>query len=193
MRGRLQTALDAAGFVPPADAVAGVADAVHTFCPDATPTAVDYYILTAHSAFAVPTDAAGNDLEHAGQFPFFTPAVMIDLFFATLLPACAQIAGDHDAIAVFGGGDASYDDPAKQAQILALWATGGPATARERVSGSRRCPSRRGRHRPAAPRAGRGTRRRRRPSAPGCRSGRASSSGSTAAGRRRATTGRGNC
>lgn len=121
MRGRLQTALDAAGFVPAADAVAGVADALHTFCPDAAPTAVDYYILTAHSAFGVPTDASGNDLEHAGQFPFFTPAVMIDLFFATLLPACMQIGSDNDMIAIFGGGDPSYDDPAKQAQILGLW------------------------------------------------------------------------
>lgn len=121
MRERLQAALDAAGFVPPADAIAGVAAEVQTFCPDASPTAVDYYILTAHSAFGVPTDAAGNDLEHAGEFPFFTPGVMIDLFFATLLPACAQISGDNDVIAVFGGGDASYDDPAKQAQILAPW------------------------------------------------------------------------
>jgi hypothetical protein len=28
---------------------------------------------------------------------------------------------DETAIAVFGGGDASYDDPAKQALILSLW------------------------------------------------------------------------
>lgn len=122
MRARLQAALDAAGYVPTADEIASVTADVQQFCPGVAPTAVDYYIVAAHSAFGVPTDAAGNDLAHAGTFPFFTPSVMIDLFFATLLPACDQIASDNDAVVIFGGGDASYEDPAKQAQILGLWA-----------------------------------------------------------------------
>ena len=107
--------------MPSTDEVAGVADALHTFCPDAIPTAVDYYIIQAHDIFAVPKDMSGNDLAYAGSFPFFKPGVMIDLFFATLTPACAQIGSDNDAIVIFGGGDPSYKDPAKQAQILSLW------------------------------------------------------------------------
>jgi hypothetical protein len=69
----------------------------------------------------VPIDDAGNDLAHAGEFPFFTPAVMIDLFFDTFEPSCVALTSDEAAIAVFGGADASYDDPAKQALILSLW------------------------------------------------------------------------
>jgi hypothetical protein len=121
MRARLEAAMDAAGFAPSDDEIATVAGELATFCPGSEPTRVDYYILSAHAVFAVPTDAVGNDLPNAGVYPFFTPRVMIDLFYDTFEPSCAALGSDEAAIAVFGGADPSYDDPAKQAQILALW------------------------------------------------------------------------
>lgn len=51
----------------------------------------------------------------------FTPRVVIDLFFATLSSACASLDSDEAAIAIFGGGDASYKTASKQATILKLW------------------------------------------------------------------------
>ncbi|MBN2360893.1 MAG: hypothetical protein JXR83_15665 [Deltaproteobacteria bacterium] len=121
MRARLAAALEAAGFSPSADDVASVTADLHTFCPNATPTAVDFYILTVHSRFGVPTNSTGNDLPHAGTFPFFTPRVVIDLFFDTLEAACASLTSDEAAIGVYGGGDDSYRTPSKQAEILSLW------------------------------------------------------------------------
>lgn len=121
MRERLLEAATAAGFSATPAEIESVAAELQTICPDAEPTAVDYWILAAHDAFGVPTDTAGNDLAHAGTFPFFEPRVMIDLFFDALEPSCASLVDDETAIAVFGGGDASYDDPAKQEMILALW------------------------------------------------------------------------
>jgi hypothetical protein len=121
MRARLAKAIADAGFAPSAAAIAGVASDLHTFCPSSTPTVVDYYILTTHSAFGVPKDSTGNDLANAGKYPFFTPRVVIDLFFAEISGSCSSLTSDAAAIAVYGGSDASYRTTAKQQQILALY------------------------------------------------------------------------
>lgn len=121
MRARLDRALADAGYAPTAAEVSSVGPALHTFCPNAAPTRVDYYILTIHSVFGVPTNTSGNDLPHAGTYPFFNPRVVIDLFFDALASGCASLSNDRSAIAVFGGGDSSYQSTAKQDQILALW------------------------------------------------------------------------
>lgn len=121
MRKRLAAAIANAGFAPSAAAIAGVAADLHTFCPSSTPTVVDYYILTAHSAFGVPKNSTGNDLPNVGKFPFFTPRVVIDLFFASISGSCAALTDDAAAIGIFGGADASYRTAAKQQQILALF------------------------------------------------------------------------
>lgn len=121
MRARLDTALGAAGFAPSASEIDSVAPELHTFCPSATPTRVDYYILGVHSRFDVPTNGTGNDLPRAGSFPFFNPRVVIDLFFDGLAAACADLTSDETAIGIWGGGDASYRTASKQAKILSLW------------------------------------------------------------------------
>jgi hypothetical protein len=121
MRARLLEAATAAGFSATPAEIESVGAELQTICPGAEPTAVDYWILAAHDAFGVPTDDAGNDLANAGAFPFFEPRVMIDLFFDALESSCAALVDDETAIGVFGGGDASYDDPAKQELILSLW------------------------------------------------------------------------
>jgi hypothetical protein len=123
MRARLAKAIANAGYAPSSAAIAGVTADLHTFCPSSTPTVVDYYILTAHSAFGVPKSATGNDLANAGKFPFFEPRVVIDLFFAAISGNCTALTSDNAAIGVFGGADASYRTAAKQAQILSLWET----------------------------------------------------------------------
>ena len=122
MRARLAKAIGDAGFAPTAADVASVGAELGSFCPGVTPTIVDYYILSAHAVFGVPKSATGNDLTHAGAFPFFTPRVVIDLFFDEIAAGgCASLTSDEAAIGVFGGGDASYRTPSKQATILALW------------------------------------------------------------------------
>ena len=122
MRTRLAKAIGDAGFSATAAQIASVTTDLHAFCPGATPTLVDYYILTAHSVFGVPKSASGNDLAHAGKFPFFTPRVVIDLFFDEISAGgCTSLTSDEAAIGVFGGGDASYRTASKQATILALW------------------------------------------------------------------------
>jgi len=122
MRARLAKAMTDAGFAPTAAEIASVTTAVQTFCPGVTPTMVDYYIVSAHSAFAVPKDTSGNDLANAGKFPFFTPSVVIDLFFAELSAGgCTKLTSDNQAITIFGGADASYATKTKQDQILKLY------------------------------------------------------------------------
>lgn len=121
MRSRLAKAMLDAGFMPSASAIAAVGGELRTFCPSATPTIVDYYILTAHSAFGVPKDNAGNDLTNAGKYPFFTPRVVIDMFFAEIGGYCPALTSDEAAIAIYGGGDSSYRTATKQALILKLW------------------------------------------------------------------------
>ena len=122
MRARLEKAITDAGFSPTAAEIASVAADVHTFCPGVTPTLVDYYIVSTHAVFAVPKDGTGNDLKNAGKFPFFSPRVVIDLFFDEISAGgCAALSSDNQAIAIFGGSDASYKDPAKQASILKLY------------------------------------------------------------------------
>ena len=121
MRARLATAITAAGFSATPAQIAAIDPQVKSFCPSATATLVDYYIVTAHSQFAIPTDTTGNDLANAGTYPFFTPRVVIDLFFDMLSGSCAALTSDGAAIAVFGGGDTSYQTASKQAAILKLW------------------------------------------------------------------------
>ncbi len=121
MRARLAMAIANAGYAPSSAAIAGVTADLHSFCPSSTPTVVDYYILTAHSAFGVPKSSTGNDLANVGKFPFFEPRVVIDMFFAALSGSCTALTSDNAAIGVFGGADKTYATAAKQAQILALY------------------------------------------------------------------------
>lgn len=121
MRARLAKAITDAGFSATAAEIASVDAQVKTFCPSSTAALVDYFILVPHAKFGVPTDGTGNDLKNAGKYPFFSPRVVIDLFFATLAGSCATLDSDETAIAVFGGADASYKTAAKQATILKLW------------------------------------------------------------------------
>lgn len=121
MRMKLATAITAAGFSASAAEIATADAGVKSFCPAKSAELVDYYIVNAHSVFGVPTNGTGNDLPHAGMFPFFTPRVVIDLFFALVSGSCAQLTSDEAAIGVFGGGDASYRTATKQATILKLW------------------------------------------------------------------------
>jgi hypothetical protein len=96
-------------------------DRFHQVCPGATPTAVDYYLLAAHDVFGIPRNASGNDLAAVGTYPFVDPAISVALTFHALTASCAAIHSDRDAITVFGGGDSSYADPAKQDQILSYY------------------------------------------------------------------------
>ena len=96
-------------------------DRFHQVCPNATPTAVDYYLLAAHDVFGIPRNGAGNDLAAVGTYPFVDPAISVALTFHALTASCATIHSDRDAITAFGGGDASYADPAKQDQILSYY------------------------------------------------------------------------
>ena len=121
MRTRLANAITAAGFSATAAEIASVDSQVKTFCPSKAAEMVDYFILTTHSKFMVPTNTTGNDLKNAGVYPFFTPRVVIDLFFALISGSCPNLDSDETAIGVFGGGDATYRTATKQATILKLW------------------------------------------------------------------------
>jgi len=121
MRMKLAAAKAAAGFSASGADIASVRADVKTFCPSTARELVDYFIVSTHSQFGVPTNDTGNDLPHAGTYPFFTPRVVIDLFFDLIEGSCAALTSDEAAIGVFGGGDASYRTPAKQATILELW------------------------------------------------------------------------
>lgn len=122
MRARFLDDVAAAGFsVDPTLMTAELTARFRTLCATATPSAVDYYILAAHSDFGVPKNSAGNFLAGYGKFPFFTPSVSIDLVFHELASSCSSITSDRAAIAAFGGSDRSYQTTAKQDQILAAW------------------------------------------------------------------------
>lgn len=121
MRAKLATAITNAGFTATAAEIAAIDSQVKQFCPSKTAELVDYFIVTAHSQFGVPTNTTGNDLTHAAQFPFFTPRVVIDLFFAEVSGSCPTLTSDEAAIGVFGGADTSYRTPSKQSTILQLW------------------------------------------------------------------------
>jgi hypothetical protein len=71
--------------------------------------------------FSIPKDASGNHLPGYGKHPLFAPAVSVGLSFGELAASCAAITDDRKAIAVFGGGDASYGTASKQDAILALY------------------------------------------------------------------------
>jgi hypothetical protein len=124
MRQRFLQEAAKAGFstdvslIPPGSALATRFKEV---CPQATPTAVDYYLLGAHDVFGVPKDDEGNYLAGYGKFPLFHPAVSVSLTFAEISGACSQIDGDRDAITLFGGSDTSYGSTSKQNTILAYY------------------------------------------------------------------------
>lgn len=90
-------------------------------CSTATPSAVDYYILGAHSVFNIPRNTAGNFLQGYGKFPLFTPSMSIRLMFRALRLSCSSIGSDRDAIRIYGGADTSYGTTAKQDQILSYY------------------------------------------------------------------------
>ena len=122
MRERFLAAAAAAGFETGDDLVTpAVADRFAAVCPDASPSAVDYYLLSVHDVFGVPRDGAGNHLPAVGEFPLFTPAVSIHLAFSEIAASCADIADDRDAIRAFGGADSRYGDRDLQDRILASW------------------------------------------------------------------------
>ncbi len=91
----------------------------HDVCPDATPSAVDYYILGAHEPFGIPRNDNGNHLVAVGDYPFLDPHVSVPLTFSILYNQCSTISDDRDAIARWGGGDARYAETAYQNNILA--------------------------------------------------------------------------
>jgi len=112
----------AAGFgTDPGLVTPEIAARFQEVCPGGTPSAVDYYLLGAHDIFGIPKDAKGNHLPAYGKFPLFSPGVSIRVTFAELSSSCATIDSDNEAIAIYGGGDPSYGDPAKQATILSLY------------------------------------------------------------------------
>jgi hypothetical protein len=122
MRASFIEACLAAGFAAGDDLVTpDTAARFHEVCPDDTPSAVDYYLLGAHDVFHIPRDDAGNFLEAFGVFPLFTPRVSIALTLGELASSCGSIDDDRDAIRIFGGGDSSYADPAKQNLILSYY------------------------------------------------------------------------
>jgi hypothetical protein len=122
MRQRFLDEAAAAGFVTdPGLVTPEIAARFQKVCPGGTPSAVDYYLLGAHDIFGIPKDAKGNHLEAYAKFPLFSPGVSIRVTFAELSSSCATIDSDNKAIAIYGGGDPSYGDPAKQATILSLY------------------------------------------------------------------------
>jgi len=122
MRQRFLQQASAAGFSTASSLMTSALTArFKTVCPNATPSAVDYYILGAHEVFAIPKDASGNHLQGYGKHPLFTPAVSVGLSLSELAASCASIGDDRKAITVFGGGDASYGTSSKQDAILSLY------------------------------------------------------------------------
>lgn len=122
MRAALLERAAAAGFpVDPGLVTPEIAARFGEVCPDASPSAVDHYLLGAHDTFGVPRDDAGNHLAAVGAFPLLSAEVSVGLTFRVLHGACASIADDRDAIATWGGGDARYSDPARQDQILSYY------------------------------------------------------------------------
>ncbi len=123
MRTRFLEKAAAGGFSINPTIPAAMAQRFATVCPTKTPTAVDYYLLGAHDPFGIPKNTAGNHLVGYGTFPLFSPKVSIPLTFAELAGGCASIADDRDAIRIFGGGDATYAQTAKQDQITSFYRT----------------------------------------------------------------------
>lgn len=122
MRQRFLDEAQAAGFdVSPSLVTPALAARFHTVCPNATPSAVDYYLLSAHDVFGIPRNAGGNHLAGYGAFPLFSPRVSIALSFRELIASCASVHSDRDAITRFGGSDTSYATASKQNAILAAW------------------------------------------------------------------------
>ena len=122
MRKRFLELASGGGFPIQSSLVTGeIAARFAQVCPSATPSAVDYYVLGAHVPFGIPKNDAGSAYAAHSKFPFFTPAVSVKLTFAEMRDSCASIADDREAIAVFGGGDASYGTAAKQNAIMAYF------------------------------------------------------------------------
>jgi len=121
MRAQFLAKAAAAGFSVSPTIPAAMAARFATVCPGQTPNAVDYYLLGAHDVFSIPRNTSGNDLAGFGTFPLFSPGVSIPLTFRELSGSCAAIGSDRDAIRIFGGGDASYAQTAKQDQITSYY------------------------------------------------------------------------
>ncbi len=122
MREKLTELMEAAGFdTDPSIVTPELATRFSTVCPGENPIAVDYYILGAHEHFSIPKNNAGNYLEGYGAFPFFDAHISVNMTFNILFLSCSSIGSDRDAIAIWGGGDASYSNPAKQDQILSYY------------------------------------------------------------------------
>ena len=121
MRAQFLAKAAAAGFDTNVAIPSAIAARFATVCPGQTPTAVDYYLLGAHDPFGVPRNTTGNDLAGYGSFPLFSPSVSIPLTFRELSGSCASITNDRDAIRIFGGGDTSYAQTAKQDQITSFY------------------------------------------------------------------------
>ncbi len=120
MRAKFLEKAATAGFTAPSIPPT-LAQRFATVCPTKTPTAVDYYLLGAHDPFGIPKNTTGNHLAGNGVYPLFTPRMSIALTFAELSGSCAAIDDDRDAIRLFGGGDASYGQTAKQDQIMSFY------------------------------------------------------------------------
>lgn len=118
MRRQMNNSLRAHGFVPTATDIASVAPALRSVCAKAVPDAVDYYILTAHDKFGIPQDSAGNLLAAAGQFPFFSPEVSLDLLFAEIGSDPTRLSSDRAMIVVYGGNATRYRQQAFQSNVL---------------------------------------------------------------------------
>ena len=122
MRQKLLKAIATAGFPTNAGLVTSkVASQVQSFCPGASATVVDHYILGAHGLYGVPQNSSGNALDALAKFPFFRSAVSVAMAFAEMEASCAAITDDRKAIAVYGGSSSYYKDYANQTKILGYY------------------------------------------------------------------------
>jgi hypothetical protein len=115
------------GFAPTTNQLASVRKEFDQVCQKAHkpiadgPRAVDFYILNAHTRFAVPVNRVGGDVGHISDFPLYAPRVTTPFFFAAILAHANQNTDDRAAICLWGGGDKNYCNAARQNQILAPW------------------------------------------------------------------------
>lgn len=121
MRRQMNKSLRAHGFAPTATDIDSIAPALRSICAKAVPDAVDYYILAAHDRFGIPHDSADNLLTAVGRFPFFSPELSIDLFFAEVGSDPTRLSSDRAMIVVYGGKDARYSKQAYQSSVLGTY------------------------------------------------------------------------
>lgn len=120
MRALFEDLADQAGYPTDSSLVTDeVATRFAEVCPDATPSAIDYYILGAHEPFEIPRNDNGNRLEAVGHYPLLDPNVSVQLTFNILHGQCSAITDDRDAYSRWGGGDPRYGQEDHQDRILA--------------------------------------------------------------------------